>query len=1567
MWTRENGSWTKYKFEQKQENYRNELETFTMFQKCVHANAYSLVDNLENIYNLFDYYSLDNYSEYNNTIQNFYSPNALIENNVNIHQIDAASIINIDINLEYINPIIDNVTLKNNHLVLLKDQTNLNENGIYKFIDNKFVQINYLENYDDRINFTCYIKLGEVNKNKQFILDRNVLSLYPADNENKTFKEGHNYVIKNKFEYKNLNDIDIHKIDVKKGTFTIENISIRHNKSGTGEIVLTNIPASTLPSVAGQKIYVTIIGHSDPVFTANNRIEILSETTTPSGPNFDHTYTTNIIEAGAASSDDIVDILFEYDVSFAVGEFGMLIKDSSDFTNGRTTELLNYDRNRLRDVQMMDDGFNNFTNYLFCVGNNGTFLKSIDAGNSFTKTVIDNTHLHCVNFYNNNIGIAAGEEGNFYSTEDGGLTWRNFQTELNDQKTINSIKLLSTDSAIALSNRGLFYSLNKNNETNQWSITKIPLVREETFLISYAIVNDLNDIVYDGTYYYVCGSSGLLLRISNTLELAFIYDPSVTVNFKSIDISDSGEIILAGEDNDIYTISSTISLVVGSNVVTSSFTSTSYTYNYEDDHKYYDVKKSKITDNLFSVANHTFYKINNLFVWEDVYTNLFDDVKSKIIVLDYKLGRKMYFIDNDGDVITPNQLYNILTPNTLLDGIDFNTLVNGDTITFTEHMNENNFWKYYKNSNLFDPVTLTSTNDFEITNNITDYTYSADNIVDGGNTDFVVNEDHILLKLTNETININAGDLIRVTIKETVPSYATVLDHTFMVISFDGTFAKINEVMSDTIQNDFYNGPYPFSMEVKNLNFLEEGNLTNIITDLNHYFFDFYEFSEVSSLVNIKAKNESISSYFNMRLSIEISTGDDYLLNYKDSDLSFIYGPNYNLLDLLNNVDNTIFIPAKTFIMPQNSFSYESSSLSTSQFVFSGNKIILGTDHTSLFESYYENTFIDIVHSGTDILTRVLILKKETEIVNGLTRHYIYFDNYIQDLVALHSITSGDSVELNSRNTLEQISFDLTRGDDLSHDIFNLISTDNINERSYKENLATFNTDNYMKIISQDSDIKDHITAIIYSNKKHDLAVNVLNFNDYSFNYEPVDLYDMGVDEIPKLGNLIKQNNIDTYIAVNTKTGRRIFDIDFSKYNFRLVDGLNLVTLSKLYPWVLDAEIENATIGQDENGLVWYIGDWYCGIWNDGTWYSGTFHDGIWNNGTWNSVLVNAEIRAVLVKTLTNRTYSIWKKGTWIDGTWNNGTHFDGTWNDGTWNDGLWLNGQFDIGTWNNGEWQGGYWINGIFNNGSFSMENSESIWFFGYWYGGDFKNGLWKSGFFNQRTVNALSRFGTESTFQLRSIWENGSFINGEIHCYANNVDGDIYNPLNSEQYEYTIFHAGTILSCSCYGATFKQGNWRGGIMNQGYIDAKIPVDTDDFSITGNVLTLKINNYENYLKVGDEIHIIGEYDATHLPSPITNTHEEIGYNESPGTHIIHNIDSNGDIEILLENPLITDIDDTNGAYVDLSIVFATHNGTWNNSLWNGGLWLGGTWLGGMWLDGIWDNGVWGDLDNPMP
>jgi hypothetical protein len=112
--------------------------------------------------------------------------------------------------------------------------------------------------------------------------------------------------------------------------------------------------------------------------------------------------------------------------------------------------------------------------------------------------------------------------------------------------------------------------------------------------------------------------------------------------------------------------------------------------------------------------------------------------------------------------------------------------------------------------------------------------------------------------------------------------------------------------------------------------------------------------------------------------------------------------------------------------------------------------------------------------------------------------------------------------------------------------------------------------------------------------------------------------------------------NDNSYDFVNLNVS--LYNIDKYKYRYELVDGLDLISINDRYSWIFEADIDDAIIGEDSNGLVWYKGDWSCGRFFGGTWYSGTWYSGDWYDGIWNSVKIKNNLYNVEVSIVPSTT-----------------------------------------------------------------------------------------------------------------------------------------------------------------------------------------------------------------------------------------------------------------------------------------------------------------------------------------
>ena len=443
---------------------------------------------------------------------------------------------------------------------------------------------------------------------------------------------------------------------------------------------------------------------------------------------------------------------------------------------------------------------------------------------------------------------------------------------------------------------------------------------------------------------------------------------------------------------------------------------------------------------------------------------------------------------------------------------------------------------------------------------------------------------------------------------------------------------------------------------------------------------------------------------------------------------------------------------------------------------------------------------------------------------------------------------------------------------------------------------------------------------------------------DPFLNYQPIDLLEVGIDKRNKIAiELTAENTVQTGFTYSLR------NVDYSKYRFRLVDGLNIESLAVNYPWIYEAEISGAVIGQQSDQLVWYKGNWECGRWFGGIWNSGYWKSGDWYGGTWNSKLVKDNFINVEVdNNSSGLSHSTWINGRWYDGTWNNGTWANGRWYGGTWNNGTWYKGIWNDGTWNNGKFNGGIWVLGTWNNGIFNTDNEPSYWIDGYWYGGDFENGMWYNGLFEQR--NSESRFGVKAFNSRTATWHGGKWVSGSFHSKLNVNDAGQYDV--SDVHKYSIWYTGQWFSGDFYGGVaynmdFKSGTWHGGIL-------------EDIQVIG--LTGSVSTSENYFtlngifkfNIGDEVTIID--------NQIGNTYSQYGSNNSPQKYtVLYTVEDtlNKRTDVYVNRNIILSV----ASPTDVGIRFVSRFGNCN---WKSGIWTNGIFNSGLWEGGIWYNGVFG-------
>ena len=858
---------------------------------------------------------------------------------------------------------------------------------------------------------------------------------------------------------------------------------------------------------------------------------------------------------------------------------------------------------------------------------------------------------------------------------------------------------------------------------------------------------------------------------------------------------------------------------------------------------------------------------------------------------------------------------------------------------------------------------------------------------------------------------VNKGDVIRLVSN----NIETNLVVNKIFISSSNKYIYMYTEFNDNIIKDIKDN----GCAIDNLNVYDSDNLVNKFN--KHPLSIAYNLEESNSSYKLSAKFNNKTAYYNLATKINTESSS-YDMDYTDPFIKFGYSPIYNIYDYLSNIDSVLFYPDKEYLAMPIYKSIPLGSLSESVAyidvgISNNNKILFGPGLKFEWDSIFIDTFIDLNINGTTTYSTEKLLVMDKYYDSSNNSYVIEFHKKINFTQSDNNILNGNgSLDIISRRKLSQISDDLR----VLNNIHRSKRSKQINigsEYFVYDNELNFKikTNSYTNILLSDKATKDNLSAIIYTDDKNELSMNILNLEEkiepeingiteyngkvsiifkdkhglktgnlisilhngsitdvdngcYSdsssydpnffgshvievlsdntilldipwipqyilnkilvsfikvdsyLNYSPVDLIETGVDKRGRVAiELLPENTL-------FESTRYSLNVDFNRYRYRLFDGLTIRDLSIKYPWILEAEISNASIGLIDNELTWYSGVWECGRWFEGNWISGTWLSGDFYGGTWTSKLAIDKKISIEVSDNIIKDKSIWYTGRWFGGTWNGGTWRSGRWYSGSFNSGDWLNGIWNNGNFNNGNWKGGIWVLGKFNNGIFNCNNKPSYWLDGSFKGGDFGNGIWYNGSFES------GRFGTESFNSIPSIWHGGNFLSGSFHSKLNqNKSGDM---VRSNIHKYSIWYSGNFFKGDFYGGIAYNinfnGTWHGGILE----DIQI-IDIENVT-NGKKLTL---NGIFKFNIGNEITI--------LDQDLKDYKTKVYYIEEDSINKYTYIWTTPDIDNIDINPLLD-------KYKVVSVFNSTN---WKSGIFTNGVFNSGLWEGGIFYNGIF-NGI---------
>ena len=685
------------------------------------------------------------------------------------------------------------------------------------------------------------------------------------------------------------------------------------------------------------------------------------------------------------------------------------------------------------------------------------------------------------------------------------------------------------------------------------------------------------------------------------------------------------------------------------------------------------------------------------------------------------------------------------------------------------------------------------------------------------------------------------------------------------------------------------------SVKVWNLN--KYNSIDGLITNFNyHPLSNAYFATQSNGIININPKFNSITSYYNLGAKIKFN-GLTSTMSYADSFIKFGYSPRYNLLDYMEsmntNLTNPSFYANKEYLAmpvykgitigsltPDNIY-IDGAGLNAIVGVTSsvkndyGNRLVFGTNLKLEWESIFINTFVDVsiyhvdyTSSATYSVEKLLVLNKYKAINykdSGIDPYVIEFDKSIKFKLNTSFLT-GSTIDIKSRRTLKQISDDLQELNNIHRPKSKLSKIDPsitiYNEYTNYDSELNFklSTDSYAKILLSDVDTVKELSAIMYTDYKNEVAMNVtrldraynipisntidhngqlyincsekhglvlgdglvLEFNGGTFSSQYLNQQYFGY-------HFVKQVINEYDFIVEIPYGEPVYvgnDTGFVKYlrkdpffNYEPVDLIE-VGLNKKGNVSIKLDTDNVKLTDTTFGLTNVNYNRYRYRLLDGLTL-----DSVSLRFPW---LLEAEVTDAVVG-IDDKQELVWYKGiwesgrwfggNWISGTWKYGDWYGGTWNSqnvtdnglsvdvdinssgstqSVWFTGRWYDGTWNDGTWVNGRWYDGTWERGTWNNG---------IWNDGTWNYGKFIGGIWVAGTWNDGIFNT----DNEQSFWINGQWNGGDFENG---IWYNGFFGE---DNSSSRFGTNAYNSRTAI---WYGGKWKSGSFYSQLSNTGVSD---------------------------------------------------------------------------------------------------------------------------------------------------
>ena len=1547
--------------------------------------------------------------EYGFSEKNYFTPTKLIEYNFNnFIYVDLCLDINSDLKSTFVT--IDGINLINNQLVLVIGQDNKKENGIYIVNNSYLTKTNKLNTYDKSINLTLSVRQGNGYKDSKFILQRKSDGYYPTDGIDPiVFTKGDSYCLRNQLDYHNFYDSSFFDIKYFESTnfysniynsnleipdrvISVGNFGVIFCLQSNGSNLIDNKFKSNLRSIDENENYYFVVGELGTLLKIDKITFKIESINLNTYNNFNHIVFYNKTYGIIVGDNNTI---------FFTKDGIKWVDISQEYLNGES-----FNKAVFLDI-----------NNLYIVGNDGLFLE-LNYTNSnwiiYKRDVIqydpikgdyllvyDIKDVSIINIDNSTINkngndiILNGEFVIFSTLENKIILYDKYkqngdyyflyldikQTKTKDYGDIYNLKTYKSDSYFYFSSDYIY----------SFDIKNLNLLKTDTNILSSTYSANIlcntyvNNFTIDNNYLYVCGNT-FLLDVSKESIISDNYNYDINTGFNKLynaygtyaskmlfldyDIAAKTNFF---DTSGNYILPQSISISFTNSISFSNIDNNLNWLNYNKEINKTYTYYTSIIDNNEILYNTSFLQVasqSNYIVsyTSSQITNSLSDILPLAPTIN--LPKSSKFIAGTISLTASSSNYNVfINKNIIIFKVlssNFNNPngYSGDVINF-------------KTSNIDTNLIINKT--YIIGTNTYLYCYHdfTQNMINDILKDFIIIKDLNLYHDSDSlTTNFNKH-LIGQGYKMFVDNYNIIINPIFnedtAYHNMEVSINNINMVYTESYQNFGFKPSY---------------NIYDYLSSVNNNLFGSSAskpkvFSTMPVYKNIPMNANSNFTPDNIYIDTGISTNTNKLLI--GSNLKF----QWDSLWINTFVDINLYTSSSTF--------------STTQLLIT-NKYYDNIENAYVIEFDKQINYIyTSILLSIDIISRNSLqqISNDLQVLNNIQK-----PAYQKSQASFG--TTNFNKNFNTKFSTDSYAKILLSDGDIKKNLTGIIFTDNNYELSTciinLNNIEKFDiieteyqtpepfNKSYLKLTtSKKSGLKvgDAISVEFYGGLSSSQYLNTnyygfqivlgiideytfytdkqygqpiqygisdpgylyINKFDPFFNYQPIDLFNVGLDLVPQIALKVDANNIKV-----TGSSYSLVNLDLNNYTYKLVDDLSISELSSNsnYYWILDAELSNAIIGKDKNGIIFYKGDWIYGRWFGGTWYSGTWYNGEWNGGSWNSYKVSYNGISTKVQTTLDNTQSKWLSGRWYKGDWNGGIWEDGRWYDGSFNMGVWNGGVWNGGTWNGGEFSSGIWLNGVWNYGLFNCNNGISYWLDGVWNSGDFQNGVWFNGLFNQ-PKDGLSRFGTMAFNTRPAIWLSGKFNGGEFHSSLNTDLSGF--PIKSNVNYYSFWKTGIWNGGKWYGGIahaidFNSGVWYGGVIED------IPILGLS---TSNNSKLKIGGDFRY-NIGDDIYLLNDSNISTTYSRIAGTtsgsyksFKILSTEQQTGSYsyTILTINANLEDNQYLGTSSSIGFNDDSLPYLGIKLTSYFNNSVWQSGVWSSGIFEGGYFLGGVWYDGI--------------